>query len=216
MNSIVKPVYPENAYCVIFGAQEYPDLPTDAEETLDYVLDTLTPREADMFRFSYKDEWTYLDIGEKHGVTPERVRQVLVKALRKLRHPSRSKILLVGRETYLTTIVAANEERKQKYYERIAVLNELIKQQDAEIAGCQEQTAEMEKQADPAYDILGTSIDELDLTVRAWNCLTRAGIRTIKEIPDLEGLLRIRNLGRRSAQEVQDKLASLRCGGLQP
>ena len=204
-----KPIYPENAYCAIFDATKYPDLPQDAEETLDYVLETLTPREADVFKLNYKYEWVYRDIGEKHGVTSERVRQIHARALRKLRHPSRSNILLIGRETYLTEIVAANEETKSKYNKRIASLERLIQQQEAEIASRLGEVAELEKQADPAHDILKTSVSELDLSVRSRNGLIRAGIHTVKEILDYGYLLRIRSLGVQSVNEIEDKVTVL-------
>ena len=83
MNTTAKPLYPDNAYCAIFGDMEYHDLPSDAEETLDYVLETLTPREADMFKLCYRNDWVYREIGDKYGVKSERVRQILYKALRK-------------------------------------------------------------------------------------------------------------------------------------
>jgi len=63
----------------------------------------------------------------------------------------------------------------------------------------------------PALDI---SINELDLSVRAYNCLHRAGCDTVEDIvkyckdPDKNGLFGIRNMGRHSAEEVSMKLRS--------
>ena len=55
------------------------------------------------------------------------------------------------------------------------------------------------------------SIDELDLSVRSYNCLKRAGIHTVGELIeyDEESMLRVRNLGRKSLEEVLKKLAEL-------
>lgn len=53
------------------------------------------------------------------------------------------------------------------------------------------------------------SIDELQLSVRAWNALKRSGVDTIGELIDViqgDGLMRIRNLGRKSMVEIKTKI----------
>ena len=52
------------------------------------------------------------------------------------------------------------------------------------------------------------TIDELDLSVRAYNCLKRAGINTVAElvIRDQEDMMKVRNLGKKSLEEVEQKL----------
>ncbi len=64
---------------------------------IEKVLDTLTPREADIIRLRYGIGSGYPrtleEVGKIFGVTRERVRQIEAKAIRKLRHPSRSKTL---------------------------------------------------------------------------------------------------------------------------
>jgi len=55
------------------------------------------------------------------------------------------------------------------------------------------------------------SIDELELSVRSYNCLKRAGINTVKELCDKtsEDMMKVRNLGRKSLEEVLAKLKEL-------
>lgn len=58
------------------------------------------------------------------------------------------------------------------------------------------------------------TIEELDLSVRSFNCLKRAGINTVGELMEKseDDMMKVRNLGRKSLEEVQQKLASLSVG----
>lgn len=68
-----------------------------AAEALDQVMDTLAPREKEILRLRYGltdgKEYTLEEVSQKFGVTKERIRQIEAKALRKLRHPVRGRIL---------------------------------------------------------------------------------------------------------------------------
>jgi DNA-directed RNA polymerase subunit alpha len=68
-----------------------------------------------------------------------------------------------------------------------------------------------EKEEDKHEKILEMTIEELDLSVRSYNCLKRAGINTVEELVqrDEEEMMKVRNLGRKSLEEVQQKLAAL-------
>ena len=70
---------------------------TMLKEQLISVLDTLTPREEKVLRLRYGIDdgrpRTLEEVGKEFNVTRERIRQIEAKALRKLRHPSRSKRL---------------------------------------------------------------------------------------------------------------------------
>ena len=59
--------------------------------------------------------------------------------------------------------------------------------------------------------VLEMTIEELDLSVRSYNCLKRAGINTVHELTSKteEEMMKVRNLGRKSLEEVQEKLERL-------
>jgi DNA-directed RNA polymerase subunit alpha len=58
------------------------------------------------------------------------------------------------------------------------------------------------------------TIEELDLSVRSYNCLKRAGINTVQELANKseEDMMKVRNLGRKSLEEVKNKLDELGLG----
>ena len=67
------------------------------------------------------------------------------------------------------------------------------------------------KTEDPSAKILETSIDDLDFSVRAYNCLKRANILTLKDLVDKSEneMMKIRNLGKKSLKEVMDKVKDM-------
>jgi len=69
----------------------------------------------------------------------------------------------------------------------------------------------VEKEEDKKEKILEMTIEELDLSVRSYNCLKRAGINTVEELVQRneEEMMKVRNLGRKSLEEVQLKLSGL-------
>lgn len=72
----------------------------------------------------------------------------------------------------------------------------------------------VEKEEDEKEKVLEMTIEELDLTVRSFNCLKRAGINTVEELTmrTEDDMMKIRNLGRKSLEEVITKLESLSLG----
>jgi len=69
----------------------------------------------------------------------------------------------------------------------------------------------VEKEEDKKEKVLEMTIEELDLSVRSYNCLKRAGINTVEELTQKteEDMMKVRNLGKKSLEEVQSKLAEL-------
>jgi DNA-directed RNA polymerase subunit alpha len=71
-----------------------------------------------------------------------------------------------------------------------------------------------DQEDDKKEKVLEMTIEELDLSVRAYNCLKRAGINTIAELVqrNQEDMMKVRNLGRKSLEEVEQKLEALGLG----
>lgn len=69
----------------------------------------------------------------------------------------------------------------------------------------------IEKEEDDKNKLLEMPIEELDLSVRSYNCLKRAGINTVGELTNKteEEMIKVRNLGRKSLEEVAQKLEAL-------
>jgi len=68
-----------------------------------------------------------------------------------------------------------------------------------------------EKEEDPKVKALETSIDDMEFSVRAYNCLKRSGINTMQDLVNRKesDMMKIRNLGKKSLKEVLDKVADL-------
>ena len=77
-------------------------------------------------------------------------------------------------------------------------------------------SAEVMKETETASDdrMLDRTIEELDLSVRSYNCLKRAGINTVFDLTEKTEpeMMKVRNLGRKSLEEVKVKLADLGLG----
>lgn len=186
-------VYPFNLAMAIFGNEG------DARRV--YVpgiyaaIETLTEREADILRKRYYNEMTLRGIGQLYGVCQERIRQIEAKALRKLRHPAKSNMFrsVLPEEIKELKIMHQNLSRE---YELLAKAFEALSAKPAELKV-------IASMADLAVT-RQTLIEDLNLSVRSYNCLRRAGIKTLGNIADMtmDNLMCVRNLGRKSANEV--------------
>ena len=153
--------------------------------TVEYLLHTLTEREMRLVKERYIGRKTLMDMGNAEMITRERIRQVIAKALRKLRNPIRANKLMYGVEGYYKMKLCELENRKNEEIEMIRGIK----------PRCREEFP----------------IEELDFSVRAYNCLRRAGCYTVEDILKLtpKEFIRIRNLGRKSAEEIIYKLSDL-------
>ena len=69
----------------------------------------------------------------------------------------------------------------------------------------------IEKTEDPKIKALETTIEDLDFSVRAYNCLKRAGVHTLQDLVNKSesDMMKIRNLGKKSLKEVLDKVKDM-------
>jgi len=187
------PVFPESLYCAIFGEKAY-DVPVTWEKDLEYIFKNLPVRENLYIHLYFKECMTYEDIGKQDGLTKQRVRQIVMKGLNRLRHPYSRNILIYGLIDGLKEFATIEEEKELTILKLTGQSSEYLK----EI---------IKKGKDP----LSIDIVDLGLGVRARNCLLRSGIRTVGELKKIEQyqLLKMRNLGEKSLNEIMTKLREL-------
>ncbi|MBO5421280.1 MAG: hypothetical protein J6A67_04980 [Clostridia bacterium] len=198
-NIKVKKEYPENLLSQVFVNGLPTELPDDVALVLEYIIQkTLTEREGRVLDMRYKRYMTMAAIGEEYGLRAERIRQIEAKAVRKLRHPSRSRYILMGMEGYINYLRdTAVEERLREYKKEIISLEKKI----AELTDTEYEEEKNELENAP--------LAELDLSVRTFNILYRAGYSTVKELldADAEKIVSLPNLGLKNFSDLIDVLS---------
>ena len=183
-----KKEYPKNLLSQVFVNGLPTEFPDDVALVLEYIIQkTLTEREGRVLDMRYKRYMTMAAIGEEYGLRAERIRQIEAKAVRKLRHPSRSRYL---RDT-------AVDERLREYKKEIISLEKKI----AELTDTEYEEEKNELENAP--------LAELDLSVRTFNILYRAGYSTVKELldADAEKIVSLPNLGLKNFSDLIDVLS---------
>lgn len=159
---------------------------------LNDAIETLTDREQRILVLRFKHGWTLEEVGKEFGVTRDRIRQIQNKAIRRLRHPSLSRTFLLDT---MGKYVEAAKERDRLKLENITLQDKLDRV-------CKEKNivTQADEDATPLYD--------LELSVRSYNCLARAGYTHLGDLRGVtvEKLMKVRNLGRKSMKEVVTKL----------
>lgn len=198
--------YPQNIIDIILGTKLY-DINTipNLDENLNKAYDTLESREKIFVIKRYKEFLTYDELGTKYNLTRERCRQIIQKALRKLRHPSRLRIIL-GTKDFMDEIKEL-ERTIRNLEERVECSKRLEKMHD----DCIEELKKQEK--DISSGFLTTSIEELGLSTRSINCLKRLTNGwgrevSVEEIVEhsIDDLYKVRNLGKKSIDEIVAKV----------
>lgn len=175
----------------------YPEIIKDFEENWEHLRTMLAPKEVEAIELYYKEKMTLEEIGEKLGRTQERIRQIKLKGIRKLCHPTRLKILIDGYENIQEKYEL--EENIRKEILELKKKYQLLKEHPEKC---------LEELKKPTYD---TQIEELDLSVRSINGLKRKGIQTLEQLTNIsyDEFVRIRNLGKQSRREIVDKVREL-------
>ena len=203
--------YPYNLVEDLYEKESDSILTDDQKEGVEYAISTLTEREKQAIRMFYQDEKTLEEIGKAFNVTRERARQIVRRALRKLRHITLRHYIEYG--LHGAEIVAEEKSLERK----IQRIHELHDQLDILEDAYAKRTSNLVEQDDAAmlveetgYDIDDLSdIADLELSFRAYNCLKRAQIMTIGQLKERakQGTLRgVYWLGRKSLDEILTKL----------
>lgn len=191
--------WPYNLFADLFGKDEifhaWPD-------RLDYLISQLPPRRQLVIRLRYQKRMTYKDIARDLDVSRERVRQILVRTLRTFRHPAfRNQLLSVPKDRHNQIL------RENARLERLAEYYKQRMEAAIDAAGIAPPPVEPDP---PDPDILEERIEFLDLGVRSYNALYRANIDTVAQLVRLDPyrVMAIRNLGRKSFDEIVARLAA--------
>lgn len=182
-----------------------------SEETIENVLNNLQsflhPRLASCITLRYKQYETLDEIGRAYGTTRERIRQLCCKALYLIKHQLLSYEKTEWEKRKLEEIrdIALREEKQLTEYREKA----LTFLKEFGIYGSEQELAfgkVVNVNGKPVVE--NGKIEELDLSVRPYNCLRRARKETIKDLCNMteSDLMKVRNLGRKSFKEIIDKL----------
>lgn len=209
------PSYPYNLLDDIFEEPYRGIIDSDIQAGIDYAVSKLREREILFIKQYYIDGLTLDEMVTANSLTRERIRQIIIKAVRKLRHPSllfyinrgytvASGVLKGQVELRYSEIIKALEA---EYTEKVHELRDKITAVNSCLDG-NEICAETPEQILTSID---TPLFELDLSVRSYNVLTRAGVKTLGDIcsKSFNELSELRNMGRKSIDEIRAKVGSM-------
>lgn len=203
-DDIRKLPYPQNLFETISEGRSHISFPetitADMETGLFYAMCHLTDREHEMILMRFQHGKTLEYIAKKYEISPNRVQQIIHKAIRRLAGPALRKMYQNGMLHYINTTVNQIVDAK------IAQLTK-----DEYERGYKEgySDAEYERPSNPKITGMDMPIEELRLSARSFNALTRAGNKTIGDLwsyTDYHEILRIRNAGAASLAEISLKL----------
>ena len=204
--------WPYNLFNEIFGEEIDWIINEENLTALDYLITTknICGKGGTMLYLYYRENKTLDEIADIYHVTRERIRQFIALALRALRQSAMKKYIQIGKLGYeqfekRVAILLANEkklnERSKELDEREAYLTQELRK-----ASIEQKVEVPEKYLNDSFNI---PLEELDLSVRSFNCLRRAGYNTITDVITVlqtedgsRTIKGIRNLGYKSYVEV--------------
>ena len=202
----VYPDYPYNLLTAIRGntTLELPhSLTKDVLAGLHYALSTLEARERRIILGRFQEALSLEDLAVELDISDERIRQLQVKALRKLREPCRWNYISLGIAGYCKS--RATAEYNKGFSKGYA---------DGYRHGRMDQENNIAHSFGPD-DLLAQPVEYLNLSTRAQQCLFLRGCETVGDIVRLteETIRTTRNLGKKSADEIARKLQAVGAKG---
>lgn len=215
--------WPYNLLNAITGEVSMAPLSQDQNDGMRAALESLSPRESAAVVDYYEYGLDVKKIGRKFHVSPERARQIIAKGVRKMAYPARKNMIIYGYEGVQSMNLA--NVRRRELAEQAAELDkteeELKERRDRLIMRgvmldeAERTYRENRKPPAPGNPVpLSFPTAEMDLSVRAAHVLMRAELDTLGKIilAEKEGrLVRLRNMGRKTHQEVVEKVRALLC-----
>lgn len=225
--------YPQNVVKAVFGFTpaklDDPDLGAGDAALLmgdrgaleiAMILAGLTDREASIIRKRYQEMKNLQEVETDFGISPERTRQIEHRALRKLRREQCLKLFQLGAYKWLMDLVDKEAEFKARRMAGQMLNNELQVRLERAQQIMDEQEAEKLRIALDEDELMRAGgkgnldsilIDEMELSVRSFNCLRRGGVRTVGDLVSMthEELMNIRNLGRKCLEEIEQTIKQM-------
>lgn len=185
-------------------------LTEDQEAGLMHAIETLHPKERDIVFLHYREEKPMTEIARSYNLTNERIRQIIKKAIFKLRSPGRIIYIEDGLEYNQKDYI---QEKYSLSKRRIELMAESARLDKLE-GNLKSRAAKLEAAGQRDIEELGEPWENVmtDLSVRSYNCLRRSGMHTVGQIiKSIENgrILNVRNLGRKSCDELVQTLRSL-------
>lgn len=176
---------------------DLPNIPDkEIEQSVEFVINSLECRDQNIIIGRFFDNKTLKELSEEFGITQSRVAQIENRALRRLRYPERARILVLGKNK------ADIRDKRIKELEKD--LNEYERNLNNNIQDLKQKIKDLEKIDIRKYN---QNIEDLDLPIRAYNCLKREGINKVYEIKENEKrLCKIRGLTRKLIDDISYKM----------
>lgn len=203
----------QGLYQKIFGELPKRDIVDVDMPALYEVFGTLPDREIKIIKMRLGldcTKMTRVAIGKEFDITSSRVAQIEARAIRRLQNEGRARKIKPLFYTYEEMRMEI-DRRDECIYDLQNALR-LAKRENTELRKRNKELGEnpIISRADlPLAGVLDLAIEELDLSVRTYNCLKRCGLNTMRDVVLRyldDGLLKVRNLGKRSIEETVSKL----------
>ena len=194
--------FPYNLVCDVLGRSVSPEkLPPDIDESVEYVLENMMPeRDTFILILRYLRNMSNREIAAYYGLSNARIHQIICKAHRKLRHPSRSKYLLDG-------CAKVAQEMPVLPREQVPTALPADPRPDEPLTDI----TDVHIRIDAIMARGGLNrIEWLGLPIRAYNCLVTSRVENVWQLCLLSpaALLQIKNLGVGTLAAIQEKLCA--------